>query len=102
MENTQHVITKEWLDSNRTAKGAFTRKQIQALGIKWPPRSGWMQSVIGEMITHEQARQFEGSKTEYAEFKPLKYKKILKSIESLDEKQLKSIVQKIEQLLKTE
>ncbi len=100
MENTQHVITKEWLDSNRTDKGAFTRKQIQALGIKWPPRSGWMQSVVGEMITHEQARQFEGGKSEYAEFKPLKYKKILKSIESLDEKQLKGIVQKIEQLLK--
>jgi len=99
MENTQHVITKKWLDANRTAKGAFTKKQVQALGIKWPPTSGWMKSIVGEFISSDKAREFENCKSEYAEFKPLKYKKILKSIESLDEKQLKGIVQKIEQLL---
>lgn len=99
MENTHHKVTAEWLNANRTAKGAFTRKQVLALGIKWPPTAGWMQSISGELITSEQARAFESGKSEYAEFKPMKYKKILSSIEKLNEKQLKGVKQKIEQLL---
>lgn len=51
-------VTKEFIMNNRTRNGAWTRAQVQALGIKWPPRHGWHNKLIGTEITEEQASQF--------------------------------------------
>ncbi len=44
------IITKEWLNKHKTANGAWTKRQIEALGLKWPVRKGWQKLVIGREI----------------------------------------------------
>ena len=60
------IITKQYINSHRTPRGAFTKAQVEALGIKWPPRAGWINRVIGEVISTEQAKKFEGGKSQRA------------------------------------
>ena len=59
------ILTTEYLNSHRTAKGAFTRKQVEALGIEWPPSRGWIKKAAGTEITEDQAKVFEEGKTYY-------------------------------------
>lgn len=40
-------ITKEELEAGRTEKGAFTRKQLAAWGVPWPPPKGWKRALLG-------------------------------------------------------
>jgi len=57
--NEQFVITRDWIFDNRTKRGAWTKKQINALGLKWPATSGWIDGLVGESITSHNARIFE-------------------------------------------
>lgn len=52
------VITKKFIVDNKTLKGAWTKPQIEVLGIKWPPTAGWMNRVIGTEISNENAAVF--------------------------------------------
>ena len=52
------IITKELLDSAATENGGYTKKQLAAIGIDWPPRKGWKTEVIGKSISEEQAEIF--------------------------------------------
>jgi hypothetical protein len=54
-------VTREYIMKHRTARGAWTLAQIQALGLVWPPLQGWIDSVVGQTITDEQARRFENN-----------------------------------------
>lgn len=51
-------VTNEFLDENKTARGAWTRAQTDALGIDWPLAHGWKAQVIGKTITDAQAETF--------------------------------------------
>ena len=55
------IITKEYINKHKTAKGSWTRDQIVSLGIKWPPESGWMAKAIGSEITNENKHRFESA-----------------------------------------
>lgn len=66
MENTKVLVTQEYLYKHRTKNGAWTKAQILALDIEWPMRTGWLDRIIGEYITTEQARKFEEGKTKLA------------------------------------
>jgi len=57
----QFIITREWIFNNRTERGAWTKKQIEALGLKWPTTSGWIDELVGEAISSHNARIFEES-----------------------------------------
>lgn len=63
MDNTPVLVTEDYLNKHKTKKGAWTKKQIQALGLKWPLVQGWKDSIIGETITVENARIFETENT---------------------------------------
>ncbi|MDB4302177.1 hypothetical protein N9924_01280 [bacterium] len=52
------LITKEFIESNKTPGGGWNRKQIEAIGLEWPPRKGWKKSVIGRCISLENAQIF--------------------------------------------
>ena len=56
------VITKEYLLANRTKKGGFTKAQLESLGIKWPPKQGWIEGLIGSEMSEEMRSKFEISK----------------------------------------
>ena len=53
------IITKKWLNSHKTKFGAWTRPQIESLGLQWPPTKGWMDRVKGTVIDDNRARAFE-------------------------------------------
>ena len=58
-------LTANYINSHRTAKGAFTRKQIEALGLDWPPVKGWIQRLVGTEISDKNAEIFENGRTVY-------------------------------------
>ena len=61
VENAAMKVTRQFIMDNRTARGSWTRPQIEALGIEWPPTQGWVDRVIGLELTPEQAHQFKVS-----------------------------------------
>lgn len=53
-------LTRAQIENGRTPKGGFTRKQLAAWGVPWPPPSGWIDALTaGEDFGH--AEQFEPS-----------------------------------------
>ncbi len=53
-------VTRQLLMQHRTPKGAWTKAQLLALGLSWPPRHGWMEEVVGKELTERQYNQFIG------------------------------------------
>jgi hypothetical protein len=60
------LITKDWINEHKTKNGAWTKKQIESLGLVWPPSKGWPKSLVGTEITAEAAERFESGSTSYA------------------------------------
>lgn len=40
--------------SSSPGKAGFTRQQIEALGLSWPMKQGWLSGLIGKEISQEQ------------------------------------------------
>ena len=53
------VITKEWLNKHKTARGSWTKRQLSALGIEWPATKGWQKRLIGTPICDTRRKVFE-------------------------------------------
>ena len=41
-------LTRELLMRHRTPKGAWTKTQMLAIGLTWPPKPGWREGVVGK------------------------------------------------------
>ena len=54
-----HTVTREWIFANTTDRGAWTREQLKAIGVDWPPRAGWIDRCEGLCITDDAKRSFE-------------------------------------------
>lgn len=52
-------LTRTYIMKHRTDKGAWTKPQIEALGIDWPPRKGWINRVINREIDADAQKVFE-------------------------------------------
>lgn len=54
------IVTENWIRDNATRGGiGWTKSQLSALGVKWPPPKGWLESLIGKEITPAAALKFE-------------------------------------------
>jgi hypothetical protein len=63
-ESPPFVITLTWLRRHATNGAGWSRRQIEALGLPYPARAGWLQRVAGKRITQVQRASFEtASKT---------------------------------------
>jgi 5-methylcytosine-specific restriction endonuclease McrA len=56
---SEYLITKEWVEKFRTGSGGWTRIQLHAIGVAWPPVKGWKDRVIGKLIPEENRLAFE-------------------------------------------
>ena len=56
------VITNEWLLEHRTRHKAWTQKQLQTIGLDWPPQKRWTNTVIGQRISLADKKTFEDAK----------------------------------------
>jgi hypothetical protein len=61
--NEEYIVTKDWLLKHKTKRGAYTKEQILAVGLKYPLITGWMDDLVGVKITSDQAARFEDGKT---------------------------------------
>ncbi len=43
-------ITPNLLATLTNGKGGYTRKGLEAIGVKWPPDKGWKQRILGTTI----------------------------------------------------
>lgn len=55
----EHVITAQWLHKYATSGHGWTRRQIEALRIDYPPPRGWIRDLEGMTIPQAWAREFE-------------------------------------------
>lgn len=44
-------VTEKWIVRFATPKGGWTREQLVAIGVSWPPRHGWKKRIIGKTIS---------------------------------------------------
>lgn len=97
----QFVLTKEYIHKHKTKRGAWTKVQIEALGLSWPPRQGWINELIGTTVTPDQACTFENGKNSRASPKKESQwdlgKKIIKNVDKLTDNQLTRLYEFIRQ-----
>ncbi len=49
MENT--VTLTEWMIDNAATNGCgYTRQQLAAVGVPWPPAKGWKRGLVGKSV----------------------------------------------------
>lgn len=41
-------LTRAELEAGKSPRGGYTRVQLAAWGIEWPPATGWQQLLLGE------------------------------------------------------
>jgi hypothetical protein len=58
MNRLRMKITRQMIHDNETEYGSWTRAQIEALGVKWPPRNGWLGKLEGSEISPENWAKF--------------------------------------------
>ena len=51
-------IDLDFFERGRSAAGGWSAKQLAVLGIKWPPRKGWLRGMIGDWISIEDAERW--------------------------------------------
>jgi RNA polymerase primary sigma factor len=62
-ETADIVLTHEIIESARTPNGGFTKSQLAALGLGWPPKPfNWEIEKVGMLITKSQLEQFKSIK----------------------------------------
>ena len=52
-------VTGDWVKAFSTRGGGWNRAQLECLGVKWPPRHGWLLKLIGTEITEQDKAKFE-------------------------------------------
>ena len=61
-EEASIILTKEIIESARTPNGGFTKSQLAAIGIAWPPPQDWIEKKVGAWITPTQLEAFRSIK----------------------------------------
>ncbi len=56
-------ITEEWIKKNMTKGVGINATQLRLLGLRYPPKNGWLKRLIGKQIDDESARLFVLSQT---------------------------------------
>jgi len=108
MDNSLILVTKDYIFKHRTKRGAWTKAQILALGLKWPTETGWIDGMHGIYITHEQARSFEEGKTKFnikkekvkKQPKKMKTHKLMAYLDRYSTDELKTICVYLTQLIR--
>jgi len=59
MNEDKFIITDRWLINNKTPGGGYNRKQLNVLGVEWPPKFNWKLTLVGKKINKKTAEDFE-------------------------------------------
>lgn len=61
-EQEYFVITEGWFNSNGDHISGLNRAQAEAVGERYPLKSGWKTRIVGKVITLEQKIAYEKAK----------------------------------------
>ena len=40
------VITLDIIEKGKTSNGGYTKRQLEIIGVEWPPHKGWKKEFI--------------------------------------------------------
>lgn len=83
------LITKQWIHAHHTPAGAWNRKQIEALGLSWPAKKGWIKELEGTEISAARQLLFEHHTKSSA--KNPTYKELKEKVVAIEAKLLANI-----------
>jgi len=52
------LVTGKILEQGKSKRGAWSRAQVEALGVSWPLTGGWKKNLIGKEVSEEQVAEF--------------------------------------------
>lgn len=52
-------ITSSFIDKNKTKNGGWTKRQLEILGVSWPPQKGWKSKTLGLILTDFEVKEFQ-------------------------------------------
>ena len=55
------IITNEFIELGKSAKGGYSKYKLNLLGVPWPPISGWKETLIGKEIPDKIAVEYTNS-----------------------------------------
>lgn len=58
LRNGDVVLTSGMIDAAKTARGGYTKQQLSAVGVSWPPQSGWKESLAGKTVSKDSYDDF--------------------------------------------
>ena len=80
--NADFIITEAWLRKHTKGGNGISRSKAEAIGMTYPPKSGWFKSLLGLCITDEQREMFEKGVT----------RKQMVALENKEREQMKGFV----------
>lgn len=51
-------MTEDILSAARSAAGGWSKRQLELLGVGWPPAEGWKPSVLGRWFPNHVVAEF--------------------------------------------
>ncbi|HSH24581.1 MAG TPA: hypothetical protein VLA13_03480 [Massilibacterium sp.] len=63
------IITEQILKEAESINGAWSRKQLETIGIKWPPPKGWKKKIIGTKVDKSKIQKLLSLKNKHIESK---------------------------------
>lgn len=52
------ILTRQMIKDAQMPNGGYTRSQLDAISIEWPPAKGWIEGAIGKRISKKQFEEF--------------------------------------------
>ena len=52
------ILTSQMIKDAQMPNGGYSRSQLDAIGVEWPPAKGWVEWAIGKRITKKQFDEF--------------------------------------------
>lgn len=52
-------VTAHWIKAYQSGNGGWNKRQLECIGVEWPPGRGWIDAVIGYEITEQKKSEFE-------------------------------------------
>lgn len=52
------TLTEELLTAGLSERGGYSRRQLDLLGVAWPPLRGWKKTVVGKDFPDAVVKEF--------------------------------------------
>ena len=58
MMTDQVIVTNEIIEAGKSGMGGWNRRQVEAIGMKWPLTQGWKFRIIGTTVERSKVAEF--------------------------------------------